>query len=359
MLMKPKEDVGIYGWGGYIPRYRILSEEIARIWGDDKNRIISGLGIKEKAVAGPDEDTATLATEATLNALKRANIDKSYVGAVLIGSESPPYAVKATASTVAEAVGLPRHIIAADLEFACKAGTDAMISVIGLVGSGMIKYGIGIGADIAQGAPGDALEYSAAAGAAAYVIGPKSKDTVAYFEGVTAYVTDTPDFWRRPREKYPQHGEGFTGEPAYFRHIISAAKTLMEDLGLKPNDFNYAVFHQPNGKFPRRAAKKLGFNEDQIKFGLLTPRIGNTYAASTPLGLAAVLDMAKPGERILAVSFGSGAGSDAMSILVQDAIEEKRNLAPLIESYIKRRKVIDYGLYVKFRKKIDIIDYME
>jgi len=356
MLMKPNTDVGIVGWGAYIPLYRISSTEIARIWGDDPNRIVKGLGIMEKAVAGPDEDTATLAVEASINALKRAMIDKKEIGAVLIGSESPPYAVKATASTISEALGLSRHIVAADLEFACKAGTDAMIGVIGLVASGMIKYGLGIGADIAQGAPGDALEYSAAAGAAAYIIGKKNADTVAYFEGITSYVTDTPDFWRRPQEKYPKHGEGFTGEPAYYKHITAAANHLMEELGLKPNDFNFAVFHQPNGKFPVKVSKRLGFTKEQITTGLLTPKIGNTYAASTPLGLAAILDIAKPGDRILAVSFGSGAGSDAMSIVIQDAIEAKRNEAISVVEYINRRKEIDYGLYVKFRRKIDIVN---
>lgn len=354
MILKTKIETAIHGWGAYVPRYRIPSKEIARIWGQDPARIEKGLLLKEKAVAGPDEDTATLAVEAALNALKRAKINPKNLGGVFVGSESHPYYVKSTASTVAEAIGATPYVIAASLEFACKAGTDAMLFSMGLVGSGMVEYSLAIGADIAQGAPGDALEYSAGGGAVAFIIGKKNSYSAAYIEAAASYVTDTPDFWRRPYEKYPKHGEAFTGEPAYFKHVIGATKTIMEELGYKPSDFKYAVFHQPNGKFPLRVGKRLGFSEEQIRPGLLTPIIGNTYAASSIIGLAAVLDIANPGDRILITSFGSGAGSDSFVITAQEGIKEKQSLAPKVSDYVNRKVLIDYGLYVKFREKIKI-----
>jgi hydroxymethylglutaryl-CoA synthase len=127
---------------------------------------------------------------------------------------------------------------------------------------------------------------------------------------------------------------------------------LMNELGYKANEFNYAVFHQPNGKFPVRAANTLGFTLDKIKPGLLVTKIGNTYSGSSPLGLAAVLDIAKPGERILMVSYGSGAGSDAFSITVKEGIEEKRGLAPYIRDYIDRKVNVDYSTYTKWYRMI-------
>ena len=210
-------------------------------------------------------------------------------------------------------MALRPHIQAADLEFACKAGSEAIVAGIGIVGSGMGKYVLAIGMDTAQGRPGDALEYTAASGGAAFLIGPAA-ESVAVYEGMLSHVTDTPDFWRRAYQHYPSHGHRFTGEPAYFEHITSAAKRLMEEMGTQPSDYTYAVFHQPNTKFPQRAAQMLGFRPEQIKTGLLVPTIGNTYAGSSLIGLAAVLDEAKPGDRIFMVSFGSGAGSDAFSI---------------------------------------------
>jgi len=341
--------IGIVSYGTYIPRYRIRVDEIARIWGENPDTIKNGLGILQKSVADLDEDTATIAVEAAREALFRAKIKACEIGAVYVGSESHPYAVKPTATIVGEALGIGNEYFAADLEFACKAGTSAIQICMGLVKAGMIKYGLAIGADTSQSRPGDALEYSASAGGAAYVIG--KDDVIAEIEGTYSFTSDTPDFWRREGQPYPSHGGRFTGVPAYFRHIVSAAKGLMEKLGLKASDFKYAVFHQPNSKFPTRVAKMLGFSIDQIKQGLLVSYIGNTYSGSSLLGLAAVLDEAKPGDRILLVSFGSGAGSDAFSIVVTDAIEQfDRN--PKVWDKVMRGEYIDYGLYVKLRRKI-------
>ncbi len=217
----------------------------------------------------------------------------------------------------------------------------------------MADYALAIGADTAQGRPGDALEYTAAAGGAAFVVGPAG-EALAIIEGSYSFVSDTPDFFRRPYQHYPQHGSRFTGEPAYFRHVLTAARTLMESLGLKPEDFAYAVFHQPNLKFPQTAAKRLGFSPEQIKTGLLVGEIGNTYAGSSMLGLTAVLDEAQPGDRILLVSFGSGAGSDAFSLVATEELPRRRGNAPSTRTYINRRKEIDYGLYVRYRKKLEL-----
>lgn len=148
-----------------------------------------------------------------------------------------------------------------------------------------------------RAAPGDALEYTAAAGAAALLIGPAA-EAVAVIEGTTSYVTDTPDFFRRADTAYPVHGHRFTGEPAYFGASRGAAERLLHDLGAKPSDFTYAVFHQPNTRFPQTVARQLGFTPQQITPGLLSPKIGNAYSAAALLGLCAILDMAEPGDTI-------------------------------------------------------------
>jgi hydroxymethylglutaryl-CoA synthase len=339
---------GIVGYGAYVPQWRIKSTSIARIWGSDPGRLKALLD--EKSVPGQDEDTATMAVEASLHALAVAGIDPKLIDAVYVGSESHPYIVKPTASIVAEAIGATPELTAADLEFACKAGTAAMQICMGLVESGRIKYGLAIGSDTAQGRPGDELEYTAAAGAGAYIIG--KENVIAEIGETYSFTTDTPDFWRREGEDFPRHGGRFTGEPAYFRHVVSAANGLLKKTGKTINDFDYFFFHQPNAKFQLTVAKMLGIPPEKVMPGLLVSMIGNTYSAATLIGLARILDIAKPGDRILATSFGSGAGSDSLSITVTKNILKKRKKASSVDEIIKTKRYLDYAEYVKFRKKL-------
>ncbi|HRW09780.1 MAG TPA: 3-oxoacyl-[acyl-carrier-protein] synthase III C-terminal domain-containing protein, partial [Caldilineaceae bacterium] len=166
------------------------------------------------------------------------------------------------------------------------------------------------------------------------------------------YVSDTTDFWRRPTTHYPSHAERFSGDPGYFGHVIPAAQEMMAEMGTTPESYDYVVFHQPNPKFPTRAMADLGFNAAQWKTGLLVPEIGNTYAGAAIIGLSAVLDEAQPGQRILVVSYGSGAGSDAFDLLVDEKLVDARNRAPLTRDYIRRRVEIDYAQYVRLRRKL-------
>ncbi len=150
---------GIVGYGAYIPRYRIRVEQIAPVWGADAPSYKRGLMLREKSVPAPDQDTLTISVEAAKNALKRAGICPTKIGAVYVGSESHPYAVKPTGTAVAEAIGAVPDCHCADLEFACKAGSESMFIAFSHVKSGEVEYALGIGADTSQGAPGDALEY--------------------------------------------------------------------------------------------------------------------------------------------------------------------------------------------------------
>ncbi|MBI9050130.1 MAG: hydroxymethylglutaryl-CoA synthase [Anaerolineaceae bacterium] len=347
IVLHPQNPVGIIGYGAYVPMYRLPGTEVSKVWKGGQG----ATPVKEKAVAGLDEDVATMSIEASRNALARAGIDAKGLRAVWVGSESHPYAVKPTSTIVAEAIGASPHIQAGDWEFACKAGTEAFVAATAMVGAGMGQYALAIGMDTAQGRPGDALEYTAASGGAAYILGPADQ-ALATLDGSFSFVTDTPDFWRRAGQKYPSHGQRFTGEPAYFKHVSAAATHIMEEMQLSAADFTHVIFHQPNAKFPRTVAAQLGFTPEQIKIGLLSPEIGNTYAGAALIGLSAVLDIAQPGDRILMVSYGSGAGSDAMVFSVTPAIEERRAKALTTRQYIARRVEVDYATYARMRGKI-------
>ncbi len=346
---------GIVGYGAYIPRQRIKTEEIARQWGKDPKVIRRGLLLQEKSVPGIDEDTITISVAAARSAVERAGIDPARIGAVYVGSESHPYAVKPSGTVVAEAVGTGPEVHVADFEFACKAGSEAMFVALGLVESKRVDYALAVGADTSQGAPNDALEYSASAGGAAFIFG--RDDLLAEVVETYSYTSDTPDFWRREGEFYPRHGGRFTGEPAYFKHVLAASRAILEKTNLRPADFRFVVFHMPNGKFPQAVGKQLGFTPEQIETGWIVPTMGNTYSGSSPTGLAAILDVAEPDDLILMTSFGSGAGSDSFVLKATERLPERQGAAPSVRSMLEgTRHYLTYGEYAKCREKIIVND---
>jgi hydroxymethylglutaryl-CoA synthase len=350
--MKTVKPVGIVGYGAYVPRPRMPAASIAATWGAAGN---GSLPVQRKSAPSIDEDTVTMSIEAARNALRRAAIAPDRIRAVWVGTESKPYAVKPSATIVAEAIGATPAVSAADMEFACKAGSEAMQTAVAFVGSGMAEYALAIGMDAAQSKPGDALEYTAAAGGAAYVFGP-AEESLAVVEASHSHVTDTPDFFRRQHMHYPEHGHRFTGLPAYQSHTRGAAEALMEAVGAQPSDYRWAVFHQPNPKFPRRVARSLGFTEEQLGPGLVVDHIGNTYSGSSLLGLAAILDVAEVGDRIFFCSYGSGAGSDAFSLVANGRLDAARDGAPRVGDYLGRaHEMNDYGQYLRVSRKIRML----
>jgi hydroxymethylglutaryl-CoA synthase len=350
--MKTNLEIGIVGYGAYVPRLRMSTSAIAAAWGrDDGGRPL----VREKSVPGLDEDTVTMAIEAARGAMSRADVPGDAVRAVWVGTESKPYAVKPSGTVVAEAIGATPWVSAADLEFACKAGSEAVQAACAFVGSGMATYAMGIGMDAAQSKPGDALEFTAAAGGAAFLIGPAA-EALARIEASVSFVSDTPDFFRRQHMHYPEHGHRFTGEPGYFQHSRGAAQGLFEALGRSASDYRWAVFHQPNPKFMRRIAQEIGFTEEQIAPGAVVDHIGNTYSGASLLGLAGILDVARAGDRIFFCSYGSGAGSDALSLEVTPRLQQAREAAPTVHDYLARRHPIDdYGHYLRMAGKIRLL----
>ncbi|MBI2020589.1 hydroxymethylglutaryl-CoA synthase [Candidatus Daviesbacteria bacterium] len=338
--------IGIISYGVYIPKFRIKPTQIAEAWGKEAPEVEKSLGVFEKAVASYDEDAITLSIEAASRAILNGSINPTSIGGITIGSESHPYAVKPSSTTVAGILGLSSDYLAADLEFACKAGTAGIQLLSGLIAQGKSKYCLAIGSDVAQAKPSDVLEYTAASAAAAFILG--EDQPVANILDFTSYSSDTPDFWRKDTEKFPSHAGRFTGDPAYFAHVIGASQKMLDQIKMKPQDFDFAIFHMPNAKFPKEAAKRLGFSETQIKDGFVVSQIGNPYSASSLVGLSAVLDIAKPKDKIFVCSYGSGAGSDAFVLeITPNIIKHQRMNKDTVQKQIKNKSYIDYSLIAK------------
>jgi hydroxymethylglutaryl-CoA synthase len=333
---------GIVGYGVYTSRFRTRE---------------SGL---ERSVPFIDEDAVTASVEAGKLSLIHSGVDSALVGKIYVGSESNPYAVKPISSKVAQVLKLGEEdgdiqgVDAVDTEFACKAASSMFKDAVALVNypkSG-IKYAMVIGADNSQaaprGCPGGELDTFVGYGGSSFIFG--KHDVIAEIEGWYSCTSDTPDFWRRDGEPFPMHGGRFTGDPAYFKHVRKATSKLMERLSLQAKDVDYFVTHQPNPQFPVKIAKELGFKEEQYAASLLINKFGNTYSGCSPVGLAAVLDIAKPEERIVIVSYGSGAGSDAYLLRTTSQLADKRQRQKMSVKYQAENPFVEYVDYTTYRR---------
>jgi hydroxymethylglutaryl-CoA synthase len=334
---------GIVSYGFYIPRYRIRIADIAAVWGKSADEITSSLKVLEKSVSGTDEDSLTMGYESASSCLAGLNLDRKDIRGVFFGSESPAYAVNPSSTILAEFLGIENHYLASDLQFACKAATGGIISGMSLVESGFAKNVLVVASDKATGRPHDALEYTASSGSVSVLLG--KEQVMLEILDMESYSSDTPDFWRREGIRYPSHGGRFTGKPSYFRHVTQLSKTILSRNRMEPKDFDYAVFHMPNGKFPRQAALMLGFTLEQIRPSLVIEQMGNSYTASSLMGLCAVLEQAKPGDKIFLASYGSGAGSDGFILRATKELLKRRK--PFREM-LDAKEYIDYPTYLRY-----------
>jgi hydroxymethylglutaryl-CoA synthase len=349
--MMTSSRIGICSYGIAIPSFRLPVTEVSHAH-ERICKIEHGLGVASKSVADTDEDAVTLAVCATQKALKNSSIEPTSLQSMYVGSESHPYAVKSSASMIAGMIGMSNQYFAADLEYACKAGTASLQVVLSQLKANDITLGCAIGADTAQSAPGDMLEYTSASGAASFLCAQETDEipVIATLIDTLSIHSDTPDFWRASHSPYPAHAGRFTGEPAYFKHVLQATQVLLEKTQIKIQDIDHVVFHMPNGKFPQKAAKKMGISKEQLQAGMVVTQLGNTYSACSLIGLAAILDQAKPGEKILMTSYGSGAGADSFLFETTEHIASFSNTSSFLDLQNKTDK-ISYAHYIRMRQK--------
>ncbi len=301
MIKHWTESVGIVAFGAYIPL------------GSDR-----------------DEDVGSYCLNTVANIKGNfPKIDMSRIGAAYVGSESFPYAVKPMVSLIAEQIAMPAarqgtfEVAGADLQFACKAGTAGMRMAALEVATESATYALAIGADISQAKPGDVLEKTVGKGAGGLVMGIKRSEMVAQLQWMGSVASDTPDFWRRAGEEYPEHAGRFTGGPSYLNHVAAMTEKMLMAAKTKPTDFDFVVLHSPNVKYPDMIAEKFGFRSEALVHRILFPRVKNAYAGSSMIGLNYALETALPRQKILVVSYGSGAGSDGFIFEITNKITQK------------------------------------
>ena len=335
--------VGISSYGVYIPKYRIKSDEYVKVWG-----YFAAARVKEKAVARFDEDSLTMAVEASINALENAGLQPESLDALYFATTTPPYEEKLLSASLASSLGCRKDIALADYTNSTRDGVTALLSCMDFVRSGRGKWALAVASDNPISTPESDLEHGLGASATAFLVG--SGDVIAEFEDACQVGWES---WGGRFRRYGKKHTVVLGitplERVEYTGLLSyVIKRLMEKRNLKIKDVKYLVLHQIDGRMPYRIAASLGFNDEQIRDSMLVSLVGDTGVCSSLIGFVNVLDKAEPGDRILVASYGSGAGADAFTLIVSGNKSGKS--FPSISDYLESREYVDYATYLRWRR---------
>lgn len=326
----------ILGFAGYVPRYRIRAQEIGLAWSSP------GRGDGERAVPALDETVLSMARAAAEPALRRARVGAARLRSVHLCTLSGPYAERSLATSLAFGLGAVPTALPFDHGLSPRAPALALLSCANsAAGTDLV-----VGVDALRGAPGSPLEASAGAAGGALVLGPGPG--AAKLEGAHSHATDFAERWRPADARYPrQADERFARGRGYLDHVTVAVRGLLEKLGRRPEEYAHVVLQSPSPRWGSDALRALGFRKEQLRdlFG----SVGDAGCGSLPLSIASVLEVARPGERLLAVSYGSG-GSDALSFEAEPGVEEARDGGPTVERMLQEKEYVDYVTYLRHQR---------
>jgi 3-hydroxy-3-methylglutaryl CoA synthase len=320
---------GIIAYGAYVPMLRLA---------------LGKPGGPEKAVANWDEDAVTMAVAAAIDCLR--GVERAGVDAVLFASTSYPFKEKQGAAIVAKALDLRRDVYTSDVGDSLRAGTNALRAGLDAVKAGSAKRVLVVAGDTRMAAPRSGLDANIGDGAAAFLLG--AEDVVATLEQIHTVSDEIVDVWRTEGDQFVHSWEDrFVVDHGYRDNVVEAVRGLLGKAKIGPKDVTKAVLYGPDARSLGTAAKALGFESSQLQdpfFG----RLGNAGAAFAPILLAAALESAKGGQRLLLASYGDGADAMLFSTTPQvERIEGRRGVA----WHLARRAALPgYDMYLRFRQ---------
>ncbi len=334
---------GICAYGVHIPFYRLDLGEISKVTGGFPQR-------GEKAVANFDEDSITMAVEAALNCLDSKNrSDRSTIQGLYFATTTSPFKEKQAAVTISSALDLPREILTLDSLGSLRSGTNALRAALDAVKAGTAKKVMVTAAESRLAYPQSPLEGLFGDGGAALLIG--DTDVVAEVEGSFSLADEITDLWRRDEDRFVRTWEDrFNLTEGYQRVVNEAVGKALSKFKIGISEINKAVYYAPNARAHFNQAKIMGLDyKTQVQMPMFD-EMGNIGTASSFLQLAAALDEAQPGDRILLVSYGNGA--DVFIFKVTDHIKEVRNGEQVKDLIASKKMLPNYHKYLNLRNLV-------
>ncbi|MCX5999286.1 MAG: OB-fold domain-containing protein [Chloroflexi bacterium] len=328
---------GIVSYGAYIPLHRMNRAEFARAWG--------GFAVPgETAMAGHDEDSITMAVEAATDCLN--GFDRASVDGLFFATTTSPYKERLGSSIIAAALDLPPGIRTMDVTGTLRAGTIAIAAAVDAINAGSAARVLVVVADCRLGAPAGEMEQVLGSGAAAVLIGRDG--VIAEIAGHSFLSDDFSGVWRADGDLFVRSWEDrMVLDEGYSLVLPQLMGALMRKQGMGPGDFNRVVYDAP-ANMVRHAmiARSLGIDPGRVQDPMLST-VGNTGAALATMMLAASLEEAKAGDKLLFASYGNGA--DAFVLQVTPAVSGLSRRRGM-KRHLKSKKTINnYETYLRWR----------
>ncbi len=327
---------GIIAYGAYIPYYRMPRGVIGKAWGRGGAR-------GEKAVANFDEDSITMSVAAGMDCLK--GTDPKVVDAIYFATTTAPYKERLNATIIATALDFRPNIQSADFANCLRAGATALSAALDAVKAGSSRKVLVTASDTRQGAASGENEMAFGDGAAALLIG--NDDVAVEVEGMYTISEDLADNWRAHDDQFVRSWEErFGREEGYLKHPIQAVTGLMKQVKLTQKDIAKVCIYGSSGRNAATLAGMMKFAPEQVQDPLLDS-VGNTGVAQPMMAFVAALEGAKPGDRILMVTYGNG--SDAILFRATDKIANIKNRRAIKRHLAIKRNLESYETYLRWR----------
>ena len=338
-------ECGIHSWGAAIPRRRLLNAETEKAW---NRAAIAG----ERSIAGHDEDAITLAVEAGIEALEKAAIAGSAIDALMFASTTAPFAEKSSATIIADTLGLRPDVLCLDFTASIRAGTIALETALHFIRGGELRYVLVVAGDTRLPEPGAADEFLSAHAGAALLVG-RADGARAKVIAETRFQSSLVDTWRGAKSDFFESGDlRFNRTQGYAAALQAVLTDIQKKTGLTNETINRVVLYSPDLKSGMNFLKKNGFDVKSKYFDLVSPKIGLSGTAHTMLMLGSALEKSAPGERLLALDYGDGAGAIVFEVLAS------AKSAPVQEK-LKQGYHISYNDYLRIRGLYQKLDSRE
>jgi len=333
---------GILAFGAYIPRYRLARRAIAEANGW-LNPALKAQGKGERAMCNWDEDPVTMAVEAARDAL--IGRDRGTIADLRFASTTFPFLDRLNAGVVAEALSLSEDVAALDIAATQRAGTSALASA--LAGSSETLI---VAADKRQAKAASPVEMAAGDGAAAILVG--NGEPAARLLASASRAADFVDHYRTPESEYDyQWEERWIRDAGYLPIVVPLIKRCLDKARLSAADVAHFCMPATLPRVSAAVAKSAGLPDASVRDNLHAV-CGEAGAAHPLLMLAAALEEAKPGERILVVGFGQGA--DALLFEVMPAVARQPARLGVKGHLARRREETNYPKFLAFNDVIEI-----